>query len=315
MCVIAVAGEHRDDVCIHDYSDMTASPPPLRLAHDEVHRVRRQRVDGALRLAYRRDGEGRTRLADLYQRAPCRVLFPDVDTGEPPQAVLLTTSGGLTGGDRLHIELEIDAGARATLGTQAAEKLYRAQDDEADTRIDVALRIGAGAWAEWLAQETILFDRARLRRSLRAELAVDAQLLAVESVVFGRRAMNENFEHGLLHDVWQIRRAGRLAWADVQHLTGDIRAQLGARFAYDHAGGSATVLLVGPDAATQLEKTRALLGELPLDAAATVVDGILIVRLLARDAQALRAATIAVTAMLRAAAGGLPARLPQVWYC
>ena len=52
------------------------------------------------------DADGRTRLADLYQRAPCRVLFPDVDAGQPPQAVMLTTSGGLTGGDRLSLQIE-----------------------------------------------------------------------------------------------------------------------------------------------------------------------------------------------------------------
>lgn len=315
MCGFAKPAEDRDDACAHDVDPMTASPPILRLPREQAPAQRRQRVDGALTLAYRCDEHGRTRLADLYQRAPCRVLFPDVDDGEPPQAVLLTTSGGLTGGDRLGIEIDVGPAARATFSTQAAEKLYRAHDDDTDTRIDVTLRIGAGAWAEWLAQETILFDRARLRRRLCAELADGAQLLAVESIVFGRRAMDEHFERGLLHDIWQIRREGRLVWADAQHLAGDVRERLGARFAYDQAGGTATLILAGPGAATQLEYTRTLLGELTVDAAATLIDGILIVRLLARDAQALRTATIAIASMLRAAAAGLPARLPRVWYC
>lgn len=290
---------------------MSHAPPALAAL---LPVARAQRVDGALRLAYRRDAAGVTRLADLYQRAPCRVLFPDAEAGEPCQAVLLTTSGGLTGGDRLKMQIEIGAGARATLSTQAAEKLYRAGDGDADTRIDVQLVVGAGAWAEWLAQETILFDHARLRRSFCAELAADAQLLAVESRVFGRGAMNERFEHGLLHEVCRIRRDGRLIWADAQHLAGDLRAVFAARFGFGGSAGSATVVYVAPRASRQLDAVRALLATQTVAAAATVIDEVLVVRLLSADVMALRGATIAVAAMLRAAAG-LAARLPQVWYC
>ena len=55
---------------------------------------RLQRASGECRVAFDlRDGQ--TRLGDLYQRDPCRVLFPAPELGEPPQAVLLTTSGGV----------------------------------------------------------------------------------------------------------------------------------------------------------------------------------------------------------------------------
>ena len=61
---------------------------------------RLQRASGECRVAFDlRDGQ--TRLGDLYQRDPCRVLFPKPELGEPPQAVLLTTSGGVTDGDSL----------------------------------------------------------------------------------------------------------------------------------------------------------------------------------------------------------------------
>ncbi|HYD98575.1 MAG TPA: urease accessory protein UreD, partial [Alphaproteobacteria bacterium] len=166
------------------------------------HTGRHQRVDGAARLAYARRG-GVSALADLYQRAPCRLLFPDAGPDEPPQAVLLTTSGGLTGGDRLAVAVEVAASAAATVTAQAAEKLYRAGED--DCAVDIALTVGPGAWAEWLMQETILFDGARLRRRTAADIAPGGRLLAVESVVFGRAAMGEDFRRGLLHDSWRVR--------------------------------------------------------------------------------------------------------------
>jgi len=91
-----------------------------------------QRVDGEARIAFRRRADGVVALADLYQRAPCRVLFPTTEAGEPVQAVLLTTSGGLTGGDRTRVSVSVEPGARATITTQAAEKIYRALPDTGD---------------------------------------------------------------------------------------------------------------------------------------------------------------------------------------
>ncbi len=254
-------------------------------------------------------------LADLYQRAPCRVLFPDTEAGEPPQAVLLTTSGGLTGGDRTHVEVCVRDGARATLTTQAAEKLYRARAGDEDTRIHVELRVGPNAWAEWLAQETILFDGARMRRSFHAAVDPTARLLAVETAVFGRTAMGETFSSGLMHDSWRIRRGTRLVWADAQRLDGNIAAARGRPFGFGTAVACSTLVYVGIDAARLLETTRDQLRQSDLPAAASSFDGLLLVRLLSDDAAKARSVIMNLIAHLRHSAGGLPARVPRVWDC
>ncbi len=69
-----------------------------------------------------------------------------------------------------------------------------------------------------------MFNGARLRRSFSAELAPGSRMLAVESIVFGREAMGEEFCMGLLHDSWRIRRAGHLIWADTLRLRGRYHA-------------------------------------------------------------------------------------------
>jgi urease accessory protein len=272
-------------------------------------------VDGAARLAYRRDAQGITRLADLYQRAPCRVLFPDVDAGEPAQAVMLTTSGGLTGGDRLAIAVEAGAGTRLTVTTQAAEKLYRALPGDDATRIDIRVNVGTGAWTEWLAQETILFERSKLRRSFNADVAPGGRLLAIESLVFGRTAMGESFDSGALHDAWRIVRGGRLIWADAMRLQGDVAAQRAQAFGFGTARACATLVYVGDDAAALLSPLRERLQGFAERAAATAFDGLLIVRVLADDAADMRIAVRVAAAALRALAAGLPERLPKVWDC
>ena len=274
-----------------------------------------QRVDGEARITFRRDARDKTVLADLYQRAPCRVLFPATEVDEPIQSVLLTTSGGLTGGDRTRVGMEVGANAQATLTTQAAEKIYRALPDTGDALVRVDIRVGDGAWAEWLAQETIVFEGSRLRRLFTADVAATGRLLAVESIVFGRTAMGESFDTGLLHDAWRIRRGGRLAWADALHLEGDVRSLRSAPLGFGPNVACSTVLYAGADAPQQLLEARELLGESPLPCGATSLDGIMLVRIMAADAAELRATVMRLVAGIRQSAASLPARLPRVWHC
>jgi urease accessory protein len=274
-----------------------------------------QRVDGEARIAYRRREDGATALADLFQRAPCRVLFPTTEADEPVQAVLLTTSGGLTGGDRTRVAISVESHARATLTTQAAEKIYRALPNTGDAVVQVEMRVGDGAWAEWLAQETIVFDGSRLRRLFTAEVAATGRLLAVESIVFGRTAMGEHFNSGVLHDAWRISRAGRLIWADALRLQGDLKRLRTAPFGFGTSVACATLVYVGADASQQLSEARRLLSGCPLPCGATSLDGIMLVRIMADDASELRTAVMNLIAGIRAAAASLPARLPRVWHC
>lgn len=276
--------------------------------------ARAQRVDGAARIAFKQE-QDETRLADLYQHAPCRFLFPHTEPDEPTQAVLLTTSGGLTGGDRIAVEIRAGDNSCVTVTTQAAEKLYKAADGDEDVSVNIHYHVGQNAWAEWLAQETILFDRARLRRCFTAEMAPGARLLALESVVFGRTAMNERFDHGLLHDAWRIRRNGRLIWADALHLEGDVAQQRSLPFGFGRACVTATLLYAADDAAIHLDAVRELLATDSDLGAATCMDSVLIVRFLADDAARLRPLLMRVAGGLRHLATGMRSTLPRVWSC
>ncbi|RUV09640.1 urease accessory protein UreD, partial [Mesorhizobium sp. M5C.F.Ca.IN.020.32.2.1] len=86
-----------------------------------------QRVAGMAQLACDRNG-GRTRLRRLYQDGSAKIRMPAV-SADPLEAVLINTAGGLTGGDRLGWEVDVGAGASATITTQACEKAYRAASD------------------------------------------------------------------------------------------------------------------------------------------------------------------------------------------
>jgi urease accessory protein len=260
--------------------------------------------------------DGRTRLSHLYQTDPLRALFPDAPPGEPPTAVLVTTSGGLVGGDRLRIAVDMAPGSSAHVTAQSAEKIYRSEGP--DTALDISLTVGAGARLEYLPPETILFEAARLRRRAAVELAADAVLLAGEILVFGRIASGERMASGLVHDAWEVRREGRLIWADRFHLTDDSLGSLHSKTAdpacLDGATACATLLLAAPDAAAFLVGARESIAASGVRGGATVVSGVLVARLLGNDAQAVRGAYVRLAGHLRQAQAGLPSRLPGLWH-
>jgi urease accessory protein len=264
--------------------------------------TRLQRASGQCRVAFDlRDG--RTRLADLYQRDPCRVLFPKGEPDDPPQAVLLTTSGGITGGDRLDMAVEVGPGATAVATTQAAEKIYRAAGSETCT-IDVGLRVENAASLEWLPQESIVFEGSRLHRRTVADVAIQATFLACEMVVLGRAASGERFTRGLLLDSWSVRRGGRLAWTDTLRVEGETPTGAG----FGAANALATVIGVWDAPQEKFEAARTLLeSAAEVKAGVTLVNGIVVARLLG-EATAVRGATIRFLTGLRGQ------RLPRVWH-
>ena len=248
---------------------------------------------------------GGARLRHLFQAAPLRALFPATDPGDPTLGALVNVAGGLAGGDSSATRLELERDARFTATTPAAEKIYRSLG--AETQIAAELTIGEDACCEWLPQETILFDGARLRRRIDIALAPGARLLAAEMLVLGRAARGETLTKGTALDRWRIRSAGRLAWADTLRID-DPATAIGTRFALGGAGAVATLLLAAPDAAAH----RAAARDLADGAASLVAPGLLVARWMG-EASAVRAALGNAIMALRQAAFGHPARLPRLW--
>src|SRR3954470_3386724 len=181
------------------------------------------RARGAVRFDVRCDN-GVTRRGRLHESGSLRVRFPSPED-EGLSAVFSNTAGGVAGGDRFEVAISAGEGARLTLTTAAAEKVYRAPD--APAQLDISLKAASGAHLAWLPQETILFDRAKISRKIDIDLAEDASLLLCEIVVFGRAAMGERMSQGEFIDRWRLRRGGKLVFAETVRLDGDIGEKLG----------------------------------------------------------------------------------------
>ena len=112
--------------------------------------------------------EGVTRRRHLHESGSLRVRFPSPEDAGL-SAVFVNTAGGVAGGDRFDIDIAAGEGARLTLTTAAAEKVYRAPGRPAE--LSISLKARAGAHLGWLPQETILFDRAKVSRQIDIDLA------------------------------------------------------------------------------------------------------------------------------------------------
>ncbi len=263
----------------------------------------RVRARGGVSIRFKSGHDARTRLADLHERGGFRAKLPR--THGLTEAVLINTGGGLLGGDAVRFEVEVEAGAAAQITTQSAERVYRSLGE--DCAINVALTVGAGGRLHWLPQETILFDQARLARTISVDLADDAALLLVEATVFGRAAMNERVLAGSLRDVWRVRRGGQLIYADTVRLCGDVSGQLERGAIGAGATAMATVLYIAADAADRVEGARAAFSPVAARAAVSAWNGMLVGRLLATSADALKADVARLAAYLSGH------ELPRVW--
>ena len=283
--------------------DMSAvrDPAPAPRAVAALERAR-----GIARLAVKAE-DGRTRLVENYQSGSAKIRFPRPHAGAPFTAVLVNTAGGITGGDRFSWSISVGAAAHATVTSQAAERIYRRT--AGDASVETALSVAEGAALDWLPQETILFDRSSLKRTLTAELAPSARLIAVESVVLGRTAMGEATRDVAIRDSWRIRRGGRLVFADGLRFDGDTTPTLAGTATGSGARALATVVMVAPEAESAIDRARAALIDMQGEAGVSAWNGMLVARLIATDGQALRADVIRLIETLR----GLP--MPRVWNC
>jgi urease accessory protein len=265
-----------------------------------------QRATGELAVSARvRDGV--TVLEGLRQAGCLKARFPRRLAADWMDVVMLNTSGGVAGGDRLDNRFDVRDGARMSIAAQAAERFYRSVPGGAPSHVRTKISVGAGAAAEWLPQETILFDRCAVDRALEVELAADAWFLGVESLVFGRAAMGESVAQASVRDLIRVRHDGVLRLHDAVRLEGEVAAALRRKAVADGAGAVATIVHVAPGVEARLDEVRAVLSD---DAGASAWNGMLIVRLLAATGAALRAAVVAVLHVLR---GGRA--LPRVWMC
>lgn len=267
-----------------------------------------QRSIGEGRLAIKQEN-GKTRIADLYQKANAKIRVPKT-YDRSLEAVLINTSGGMTGGDQLSWNIDAGANSHAIITTQACEKIYKSQSGTAN--VQTLIRVAENASVEWLPQETILFDQGKLRRTIDVELAETASFIGLEAVVLGRQAMEEPARNIVLSDRWRIKRGEHLIHADDVRMQGNIEELALHPSILGGAASYATLIICLP--AAQQDQSEALVDEMRNAAAPTAAWGIndlgnkIVARFVAHDMYALRQTLVPVLTAART-----NREVPKVW--
>jgi urease accessory protein len=267
-----------------------------------------QRANGVGRIRFD-VSDGRTRLSDLYQSGSMKIRLPKV-YGQPVTAVLINTSGGLTGGDAFAFDVAAGDRSHAIVTSQTAERAYRSTGGSA--KVTGRFSAGDGATLEWLPQETILFEKSNLSRSIEADLGTDSRLLMLESAVLGRKAMGETIRDIRFRDCWRIRRNGKLVFADDIRLEGHPDTFFKGPATGEGGRAFATLVDCATDAEDRLPLARRLLDDRPPSetrAAASAWNGVLAARFVSADSHDLR------KTLMTFLTGYRSAELPRVWHC
>jgi urease accessory protein len=261
-----------------------------------------QRARGSGRLVTKAFA-GRTRLDQFFQEGCAKIRLPETFSPEM-EAILINTSGGLTGGDVIDWSVAASASTRLSVTTQANEKIYKAAADTAS--VSTHITVGENASVHWLPQETILFDRASLTRRLDVDLAETSEFLAVEAVILGRKMMGEAVNLGFFRDRWRVRRAGSLIHAEEMRFDGEIARLAEAAAVLSGQVAFATLFYSGPLAEALFPKLRDCLG--PTSGGASFFNGKIVARLTAPTGFELRKSLVPAISVLR---NGAP--VPKVW--
>jgi len=271
-----------------------------------------QRADGCGRLVLSGSENG-TRIEEVFERSPTRILFPR--TGHLPveEAVIINIGGGVAGGDRLEFSVTALPGASIAVTSQAAEKVYRALSEPA--RITTKLKACDAAKLAWLPQETIVFNSGRLSRETEIELSSGAELLALEWLVLGRAAHGEEMVAGHLTDSWRVKKDGRLIWADSFRVTDEMFPHLHRKALLSNNKAIGTLIYFGPWLATRLEFLRAIAPFMRCHCAATSVGGLIIIRFATEVSSDLRHALRSFLEQFNRELGPGPFRVPKMWSC
>jgi len=282
---------------------------------------------GRAALVFRRNASGSTGFQG-GATAPLKVQRAFAGLDGRCELPLLHTAGGLVGGDRLSVSLDLEADSRALLTTVAAQKVYgtigrsRLAPRGSWARQELVVRVAPGADLEWLPQELVLFADGLFQQEARVELAAGASWLGAEVVRLGRTAAGEALGAGRWRSDLEVRRLAAdgtpAEWEVVDRLELGGEALEGE---HGMAGNAVfgSLVWVAP-APLRAEALAALLAAAREDRAGlegTMACGALRQGLVARfrgaSSQAARLWFTRIWARIRAERGLAPPQPPRVW--
>ena len=279
----------------------------------ETANARQQGWQASLNITLERRGL-KTVMSDLHHFGPLRVQRPFYPEGLTSHIYLLHPPGGVVGGDGLNIRIHSCSKAHGLFTTPGATKFYRSAG--ATAKVRQHLKVAAGSALEWFPQENIFFPGAQVSMNTRIDLEPGAIFMGWEISCLGRPVNAEYFRHGHIDARFSVYRDNspflieRLRVHRPEHLN----AASGLRN-YPMQG---LFLSTGCDD-TLLEECRDILAQAmqslsqPLPAGITLLDDMLVLRVLGDSTEKMQSLMIPVWQRLRQHVLQKEAVIPRIW--
>ena len=175
----------------------------------------RHPVLALLRLDFERVAlTGRTVLAASRQDPPLKVVRAfEVEDGAA-LVHLHNVSGGLLGGDRLELVVNVGMGAQVQITTTGATRVYRPRTEALGVLQLNEIAVAENGLLEYLPDAVIPFAGARFAQRTLIRLAAGAGLFWWELLAPGREARGESFQYESVELKTDLMAAGRLVAAE-----------------------------------------------------------------------------------------------------
>lgn len=258
-----------------------------------------------LELIFAKQGE-KTLLVRRKQLGPLTVQRPFYPEGGTCHVYLLHPPGGIVAGDRLHISLHANENAHALITTPAAGKFYRSSGEQAVQGVNI--NVDNHGILEWLPQETIIYDGAKVTSTVNIVLAPQARFIGWEILSLGRPVSGEGFDHGKAQMNWRLYCANRPLFFERLQL--DARA-FSARWGLNGFSSCGT-LFATPVSAHSIEALHHLIGN-TAGRGLTQIDDMLICRAVDSRSDRLRGFFEQAWKIVRKDTLGLAMCTPRIW--
>lgn len=258
---------------------------------------------------------GKTIIAERKHQGPYTVQRPFYPEGDVCHSILLHPPGGLVEGDILSLSVDCDSGSQCFLTTPSAGKVYECTRDFAAQKQQ--FRIQDQAIMEWFPQEMILYDHSKSNLQTDVRLFGSGQFVGWEMVCFGRPVANDHFSSGELRQLVSLYRDDKpiLLERTIFEASDEMRQSAYGLANYQAMG----VFLMTGVKKVHLEQARDVIDALEhtirdeIQIGFTLIDDVLIGRVLMNQSRFAKTAFIAVWSALREDVLNTPAIMPRIW--
>jgi len=267
-----------------------------------------------LKLGFEFDNR-RTILSERKHIGPLVIQKPFYPEGEVCHVYLIHPPGGIVGGDELYLNVNADKKAHALLTTPAATKFYRGNGFQA--KQVQTIKVASGCSVEWLPQETIFFSGCEANTATTVQLEDNAGFIGWEIICLGRPASDEEFEKGYCRQSIEVWRDEKPLVIERSRLQGGDEL-LAAMWGMQRFTVMGTMIVTDANKEV-LNEVRESIDSQNLDnekirVSATLINDVLICRVLADQAEAARESFISIWKTLRPHILKRDAVAPRIWY-